>query len=178
MSAIPFGPELKDPPWRWGSFAMGIVGFILLVWAMTLFETLFLGWFRLIFLVVLALALSARSGRRWLQGREPERSFTKTVHPTVNVEGKPGATYVILEPAKSGGGKGAKVKPRDFGPGWWALYTVVVRAPIALGDVMLTLLWRLLGGRWEAGAIGRSRNVASEDVDFANDLPRPDRQAF
>ena len=174
MSAIPFGPESKDPTWRWGSFAMGVVGFILLFWVMTLFETLFLGWFRLFFLVVLALLLSARSGRRWLQGREPERTFTKTVHPTVNVDGKPGSTYVFLEPAK-GGGRAAKVKPRDFGPLWWTLYTVVVRAPVALGDVMLTTFWRLLGGRWQAQSGTGAPSVTSEDFDYSAELPRTDR---
>ena len=177
MKSIPFGPDYKDPPWRWGSFAMGVVGFVLLFWLMTLFHTLLLGWTRLFFLITIALLLSARSGRRWTLGREPERSFTRTVHPTVAVEGTPGSTYVLLEPARSGG-KSSKVKPREFGPIWWTLYTVAVRAPVSLGDFLLTVFWRLLGGRWEASGAGRSRDVNTEDFDFASELPPPDRQNF
>ena len=169
MTPIPFGPEAKDPLWRWGSFAMGVVGFILLFWLMTLFGTLFLGWTRLIILIVIAIVLSLRSGRRWTLGREPERSFTKKVPPTVAIEGKPGATYVLMGPANPS--KGRRVKPRELGPGWWAFYSVVVRAPVALGDVILTAIWRLVGGRWEATGIGRPRTVDGEEFDRASDLP-------
>lgn len=170
MSAIPFGPDHKDPMWRWGSFAMGVVGFVLLFWLMTLFDTLVLGFWRIVILSAIALLLSLRSGRRWRSGREPDRSYTKTVQPTVAVEGKPGATYVLLEPAKT---KAPKVKPEEFGPVWWAAYTLVVRAPVALGDAILTTVWRL-GERFDPGA-SRVRNVGSEDIDYLNDLPRTDR---
>ena len=176
MTPIPFGPDAKDPMWRWGSFAMGVVGFILLLWLMTLFDTLLLGWSRLLVLIVIAVVLSLRSGRRWTLGREPEGSFSKKVPPTVAIEGKPGATYVLMEPAKAT--KSARVKPRELGPGWWALYSVVVRAPVALGDVILTAIWRVVGGRWEATGMGRGRNVASEDFDLATELPPPDKQRF
>ncbi len=176
MSTIPFGPDYKDPPWRWGSYAMGIVGLCLLVWVMTLFSLLPLGWGRLIILTVIALLLSARAGRRWTLGREPERSFARKVQPTVAIDGKPGATYVLMEPAKAT--KSAKVKPRDFGPVMWALYSVVVRAPIALGDYLLTVIWRVVAGRWEATGIGGARDVDNEDFDFASELPPPDRQTF
>lgn len=161
--------------WRWGSFAMGVVGFVLLYWLMTLFGTLFLGWQRILILTVIATLLSLRSGRRWRSGREPDRSYTKTVHPTVAVEGKPGATYVLLEPAKGPKG-GPRVKPEEFGPIWWAVYTIAVRAPVALGDAILTTFWRL-GERFDPGA-SRGRNVGSEDTDFLNDLPDPARRQF
>lgn len=176
MTPIPFGPEAKDPLWRWGSFAMGVVGFVLLVWLMTLFDTLFLGWSRLILLAFVAGLLSLRSGRHWTLGREPERTFAKKVSPTVAIDGKPGATYVLMEPAKAT--KTTRVKPRELGPGWWALYSVVVRAPVALGDVILTAIWRVVGGRWEATGIGRPRNVESDDFDWADELPKPDRRSF
>lgn len=175
MSAIPYGPENKDPMWRWGSFAMGVVGFVLLYWLMTLFDTLILGWQRVFILIVIAVLLSVRSGRRWASGRDPERTPTRTIQPTVSVEGKAGATYVLLEPAKAP--KGAKVKPEEFGPLWWAFYTVLVRAPVALGDAILTTVWRL-GGRFDTGGVGRGRNVGSDDIDFLNELPDPGRRQF
>ena len=179
MSAIPFGPEAKDPLWRWGSFLMGIVGFALLLWLFVPSFGLLLGPWRVALLIVASLLLSFRSARRWAQGREPERSFTKTVHPTVNVEGKSGATYVMLEPAKSGGPRSVKVKPRDLGPGWWALYTVFVKAPMALGDAVLTAIWRPLGRRWEASGIGiRRSGDAAEEIDFIDNLPNPGRRQF
>lgn len=173
MTPIPFGPELKDPLWRWGSFLMGVVGFLLLFWLMTLFHTMLVGWTRLFILIGLAVILSFRSGRRWASGREPERQFTKRVHPTVEIDGQPGATYVMLESAKAG----RRVKPRDLTPGWWALYSIVVRAPVALGDVILTAAWRLLGG-WEVTSIGRNRNVDTEDFDSAAHMPQPDKRTF
>lgn len=175
MSAIPYGPEFKDPMWRWGSFAMGVVGFVLLYWLMTLFGTLLLGWQRIIILAIIAGLLSLRSGRLWAAGRPPERGHTRKVHPTVAVEGKAGATYVILEPGK--GPKPPKVEPDEFGPIWWAVYTILVRAPVALGDVILTTLWRL-SGKFDASGVGRGRNVESEDVDFLNELPDPAQRQF
>lgn len=175
MSAIPYGPELKDPMWRWGSFAMGVVGFVLLYWLMTLFDTLLLGWQRIIILAIIAGILSLRSGRLWAAGRMPARGRAKKVSPTVAVEGKDGATYVIVEPGK--GPKASKVKPEEFGPVWWALYTIVVRAPVALGDVILTTIWRL-SGKFDASGVGRGRNVDSEDVDFLSDLPDPAQRQF
>lgn len=175
MSAIPYGPQFKDPMWRWGSFAMGVVGFALLYWLMTLFSTLLLGWQRIIILAIIAGLLSLRSGRLWAAGREPERGGTKKVHPTVAVEGKAGATYVIVEPGKAS--RGSKVKPEEFGPVWWTLYTILVRAPVALGDAILTTLWRL-SGKFDASGVVRGRNVESEDVDFLDELPNPGQRQF
>jgi hypothetical protein len=155
---------------------MGVVGFVLLFWLMTLFSTLLLGWTRLFILTVIALLLSSRSGRRWTLGRVPEGSFVRRVTPTVEIEGKPGATYVLMESPK--GLRGPRVRPREFGPVVWALYSVFVRAPVALGDVILTGIWRVVGGRWEATGTSATRNVASEDIDFAAELPQPDKQTF
>lgn len=177
MSAIPFGPEAKDPLWRWGSFLMGIVGFILLLWLFSPQHGLLFGFWRVGMLVVFSLLLSFRSAHHWAQGREPEKSFSRTVQPTVNIDGKPGATYVMLEPAK-GGGRATKVKPRDLGPGWWALYTVFVKAPMALGDAILTAIWRPLGRRWEASGIGIRRSTGGENVEFGDNRPPPGNQHF
>jgi len=156
---------------------MGVAGFIGLLWLMTLFDVLLFGWWRLFFLIVIALLLSVRSGRAWTMGREPDSGGTRTTHPTVAVEGKAGATYVMLEPAKAGG-KAPRVKPREFSPVWWALYTVVVRAPVALGDFLLTAFWRVVSGRWEAGASAGERTVPPEHFDYPSQLSPPDRERF
>lgn len=174
MTPIPFGPDVKDPMWRWGSWIMGMVGFILLFWVVSPSHTLFLGLWRVSLFVILALVLSARSAHHWHQGREPERTFARKVQPTVAIDGKPGATYVLLEPAKAT--KVAKVRPRELGPIWWALYTVFVKAPMALGDAILTGIWRAVGARFEA--VSGGRNVVTEDFDFAQELPKPDKNTF
>ena len=39
---------------------------------------------------------------------------------------------------------GRRARPRDLDSGRWALHPIFVRAPVFLGDVALTLAWRLL----------------------------------
>jgi hypothetical protein len=92
----------------------------------------------------------------------------------VDVKGQAGSTYVLLEPAR--GSK--RVRPREFGPVMWALYSVFVRAPVALGDVVLTLIWRAFGGLGSAVSGALQRSVQLERIDHAEQLPPPDRDTF
>lgn len=123
---------------------MGVAGFVTLV-AIVRREWLF-DWWWFVFVIV-GVLFSLRSGRAWSQGRGPDLSAQKTSHPTVAVEGKAGATYVLLEPARIPKA-GSKVKPREFSPGWWALYSAIVRAPVHFGDFILTIFWRFSAGLW------------------------------
>lgn len=174
MSTIPFGPEYKDPPWRWGSFLVGVVGFVALLALATLFDVWLLGWWSVVF-IVLGYLFSARSGRAWARGRVPESSFGKTSHPTVAVEGKAGATYVLMESAKAG--KGPTPKPREFGPFWWSIYSLFVRAPVAFGDFLLTVFWRFTSTFWSTSPGSPSeRNI--EHLDFPARMPPPDQEKF
>lgn len=174
MSSIPFGPDYKDPPWRWGSFLVGVAGFAALAAIATLGGIWLIGWWWFV-AVILGLLFSARSGRAWARGRVPERTFSKKVPPTVAVEGKAGATYVLLEPAKNR----VIVKPRDFGPGWWALYSIVVRAPVAFGDFILTIVWRFAANLWgSSSGSPAERNLHQDHIDFPNRMPPPDSETF
>ncbi len=177
MSSIPFGPEHKDPPWRWGSFLVGVAGFAVLAAIATLGGIWLIGWWWFVS-VVLGVLFSLRSGRAWSRGRVPESSFSTTSHPTVNVEGKAGATYVLLEGAKSP--KASRVKPREFSPGWWAAYTVVVRAPVAFGDFILTVLWRFAGGFFWSSSTGSpaEHGLLLEQYDVPSRNRPPDDESF
>ena len=176
MRSIPFGPDHKDPPWRWGSFFVGIAGFAVLAAIATLGGIWLIGWWWIVS-VVLGLMFSARSGRAWAQGRVPEVTFSKKYPPTVAVEGKAGATYVLLEGAKIP--KGSKVKPREFGPVWWAAYSITVRAPVAFGDFILTIFWRFTSGLWgNSSGSPSERNIQVDQFDVPARMPPPDRDLF
>lgn len=176
MRTIPFGPDAKDPPWRWGSFLIGVAGFAVLAAIATLGGIWLIGWWWLV-AVGLGLLFSARSGRAWARGRPPEANFAKTSHPTVAVEGKAGATYVLLEPARAP--RGSKVKPNELGPVWWAIYSLVVRAPVAFGDFLLTIFWRFTGTFWSNSAGSPSdRSLQIDQFDAPGRMPPPDRDTF
>lgn len=157
---IPFGAERKDPLWRWGAWIVGVVVFLFLAWVATWGGVdLVLSWRSLLFLLLGGL-LSARSGRALNEGQHVERHFTRVVQPTVDVQGQPGSTYVLLEPAR-----GRRVKPRDLAPGWWALYSIAIRAPVAAGDVALTLFWRALRHVGFSSMTPRMRTVEAEQAE-------------
>ena len=170
---MPFGPELKDPLWRWGSWLIGVVAFLGLAWLATLGGIDLIGFYWFVALV-LGVLFSLRTGRAWQRGERPERHFAKVIQPTVDVKGQAGSTYVLMEPARSS----KKVKPREFGPLWWTLYSIVVRAPVALGDVVLTLGWRLLGGLGNGGGSAALARFQMDRIDHPERVPPPDRDIF
>jgi hypothetical protein len=174
--SIPFGPERKDPPWRWGSFLIGIASFVVLAWIATLGGVNLFGFWWIV-AVVLGFFFSLRSGRAWSRGEMRDLDETRKVAPTVDVRGQAGSTYLLLEPAKV---RGPKVRPREFGPFWWALYSLFVRAPVALGDFVLTSIWRFTGGFWNSsGSAARAWEIEqAAQVDYPSDLPDPDRERF
>lgn len=177
MTSIPFGPEHKDGPWSWGSWLVGVVGFAALIWVATFFEVWVMPAWWAFLMVVLGLLLSVPSGRAFASGRRP-RGRVKAVTPTVDVHGQAGSTYVILEPGKAALPK-SRVKPREFGPLWWALYSAVIRAPVHLGDFVLTALWRATGSvPGMNGGMNRADVEAGDAVDYPETLSRPDGQRF
>lgn len=173
MRSIPFGPETKDPPWRWGSFLVGVVTFVVLFEIARLGSPWLLGWWSIVF-VILGYLLSARSGRAWARGVPHRQESSKKRQPTVAIEGREGATYVLLEPGKS---LKPRVKPREFSPGWWALYSAVVRAPVALGDFVLTLFWRFTSSFW-ATSSATEQALQFEHPDLSSRMDSPDRDTF
>lgn len=173
-AALPFGPEVKDPLWRWGAWAVGVVAFLLLLWIATLGGVSLLWNFWALVLFVFGVAMSFRAGRAWQRGERLERHFARQVHPTVDVQGTSGSTYVLLEPARTGG----KVKPEHFSPFWWALYSILVRAPVALGDVVLTLLWRTFGGLGGSGTSALLRGFQMDQLDQTDRGRSPEDETF
>lgn len=175
-SPIPYGPEHKDPAWRWGAFLIGLAGFavILLVWSWGGINLISRWWW---LSVLTGILLSVRSGRAWARGvyEEPER--TRVVPPTIEVQGQPGSTYVLMDAGKPRRG-GRAPRPREFSPFWWGVYTVFVRAPVALGDVILTTGWRAVDGFWSTSTASLSRQMRMDRVDHPERHAPPDRERF
>jgi hypothetical protein len=149
---IPYGPDRKDPPWRWGSFLIGVASFTVLAWIATLGGINLFGWWWIV-AIVLGVLFSMRAGRAspWHEEEPPSTA--------------PLAAAV------------SRVRPREFGPIWWAVYSILVRAPVALGDFVLTSAWRLGGGLWNGAGTRRSGDLVDE-IDHPDRLPAPDRRHF
>lgn len=174
-SPIPFGPERKDPSWRWGSFLIGVAGFVLLIWIATLGGIDLIGWWWWV-VVILGALFSIRSGRAWTRGiPEDVVAHARAAQPTVDVRGQAGSTYVLLEAARP---KQPRVRPREFGPFWWAVYSLAVRAPVQLGDYILTLAWRMSGGLWSSGTSSLQRQLQVEQADHPDEMRNTDRDRF
>jgi hypothetical protein len=152
---------------------VGLVAFFFLLWVGTWGGVTLVWHVWSLVLLIFGVLLSFRFGRAFARGEILERHFAKQVHPTVDVQGQPGSTYVVLEPARRGG----KVRPESFSPFWWALYSIVVRAPVALGDVVLTLGWRWFGGL--GGGNGSLwRGLQMDQMDHPDKIRSPDDERF
>ena len=64
------------------------------------------------------------------------------------------------------------MRPRELNPGPWGLYSVVVRAPVAVGDLVLTYFWRFVGS-----VSGYSQN-SNRWGSSSSYLRPPDKQGF
>jgi hypothetical protein len=150
---LPLGQDLKDLPWRIGAWFTGIWAFIILLWIFTGGSVSLFQWWQKALLFLIGVVLSYPYVRDWKRG-EAVAAKAAVTDPAVVVEGKDSGTYVVLQ---MGPGRGRTVRPRELNPGPWGLYSVVVRAPVAVGDLVLTYFWRLVGsvsgysqgtGRW------------------------------
>ena len=161
LRPIPFGPDYKDPLWRWASFLMGVATFAVLIAIATWGGIVLFGWWAGL-AVVLAILFSLRSGRAWARGTPPL------------------TTFALVDERGVEAPRRAQVRPREFGPFWWAVYSLFVRAPVALGDVVLTAFWRMVGGLWSTSGPDPQEEVRIEslDYDYASELPPPDRERF
>lgn len=157
---MPFGPEHKDTLWRWASFAIGLAGFVVLIWVATLGAVSLFG-VRWLMLVVAGGLLSVRAGLAWRRGEARDLgSRTRTVQPTVDIRGQAGSTYLVMEKPR-----GPRVGPREFSPFWWSLYSLFVRAPVHLGDAVLTAIWRGRPGWINGGSANLARQFDQEQMD-------------
>ena len=156
---IPFGPDFKDPPWRWASFLMGVAAFVALLAIATLGGIWLIGWWWF-FAIFLAIVLSLRSGRAWARGLPPQ------------------STFAVIGERAAEAPRRAQVRPREFGPFWWAVYSVFVRAPVALGDLVLTVGWRLADGLWSTSGVDSGQDLQIDELDYTSDLPQPDKDTF
>jgi hypothetical protein len=150
---LPLGQDLKDLPWRIGAWFTGIWAFIILLWIFTGGSVSLFQWWQKTLLFLIGVVLSYPYVRDWRRG-EAVAAKAAVTEPSVVVEGKDSGTYVVLQLAPR---SSRTVRPRELNPGPWGLYSVVVRAPVAVGDLVLTYFWRLIGsvfgysqssGRW------------------------------
>ncbi len=156
---IPFGPDFKDPTWRWASFLMGVAAFVALLAIATLGGIWLIGWWWF-FAIFLAILLSLRSGRAWARGLPPQ------------------STFAVAREHAAEAPRRAQVRPREFGPFWWAVYSVFVRAPVGLGDLVLTVGWRLADGLWSTSSVEAGQDPQLDELDYTSDLPQPDKDTF
>lgn len=136
------------------------------------------GFGRLAALLILGgLTVSAPYGIGWLRG-EHESVEADMPAPLERLDGAPGATYLVLNPtdAPRAAGVSKAVKPKELGPGWYALYTVLWRWPVIIGDALLSGLWSLAGLVWSAP--GGTRSTAIDEIDRPESHPAPDRHTF
>ena len=150
---VPLGQDLKDLPWRIGAWFVGFLTFVILLQVFTGGSVSLFQWWQKLLLFGIGVLLSYPYVRDWRRG-EVVASKAVATEPAVAVEGKDGATYVVLQ---LGQRNARTVRPRELNPGPWGLYSVVVRAPVAVGDMVLTYFWRIVGhlsgysqtsGRW------------------------------
>jgi hypothetical protein len=178
------GPWHKSPAWRGGAFLLGFAFLLIILdWVLGSFIHLGVGRF-LIVLIVGGIVLSAPAGlgvgKRSASSRIAPPAPRDWV-PQARVQGEAGATYVIVAPPEAPAEApdpdvlGPRKKAKDLTPGWWALYTLLWRLPVLMGDYGLTGLWlmvqRVRGTRME-------RPARKLDFDDPTSLPQPDRETF
>jgi hypothetical protein len=135
---LPFGPDQKDQLWRTGAWIAGVVTILAVIWIFSGFQIHILSWWQWVLAFAVGMLFSASWAWAWRRGQAVDHSKVQKA-PTVEVLGKEGSTYVVLP-----GPSGRRARPRDLDSRNWGLYSIFVRAPVFLGDVALTLAWRLL----------------------------------
>lgn len=163
------GPSHKTPAWRGGALALGAIGMLWIAELVTSGVVSLLGLGSTALLLVLGIALSIPYGRAWLSGVPPAPKPSGELAPLREVPGEPGATYIVVGDGRRRGG----VRAKELTPGWFVLYTLFWRAPMALGDYALVGLWTLLGQ-----AMGRNGAPRRGDAQEADELPDPGRVEF
>ena len=166
------GPEAKGTAWH---AASGLVGWALLILLVDWItgSLLEIGFGRAIVLfLILGALLSLPHGLAWLRGEAaPPRRRTPPA-PAAEVRGETGATYVFVRSGRRG------LRPRELGPGWYALHTAFWRWPLSLGDLALVGAWRLVGRA--SGVNGRpvrSGEVVEQETTVLEERS-PDRNLF
>ena len=168
---LPLGQDLKDLPWRIGAWFVGVWAFIILLWVFTGGAVSLFQWWQKALLFLIGVVLSYPYARAWSKG-EVHDVKAATVEPAVAVQGKDGSTYVVLQMGPSKGG-GRTVRPKELNPAPWGLYSVVVRAPVAVGDLVLTWFWRAMGRLF-----GYSQSSGRWGSSSSTLRPPPDQQGF
>jgi hypothetical protein len=163
------GPALKTPAWRGGSLALGVIGLLWIADVLTGGFVSLLGFGSTALLLLLGLALSIPYGRAWLAGDPPTPRRPGDYVPVGEVRAEGGATLVVVTDGRRRNG----VRSRELTPGWYVLYVLFWRAPMALGDYVLCGLWTLLGA-----AMGRDRRPRLDDSIEPAELPEPGRIEF
>jgi hypothetical protein len=99
-------------------------------------------WRVLAFLYVLGFILSAPFALDVLRGRKEPRPAEPEPQAVVHgVPHAPNSTYIVVSPPPPR----RAFKVVELGPISLFFYTIFYRAPLALGDQVLTGIWRLLG---------------------------------
>jgi hypothetical protein len=123
-------------------------------------------------LVLGGLAISGPYGVAWAKGRAPPPPPKPGPIPAELRGGEAGATYVIVNTDKR-----RRLRPKELSPGWYALYTILWRFPVMIGDYVLTGAWRVAHRIWGFNGTPRLGDLARPQPEPDRETP-PDRDLF
>lgn len=141
---FPLPRHRKDELWQIACWPTGVIALLTFVWVFTFFKInllTWMGWWQWLVILALIGGFSSRAPLLWAR-REEHVDDDEAVTPSVNIAGQEGSTYVVVEPPRLPGQRRRGVRPRDYEPSHWTLYSALVRGPLELGNVVLTYLWR------------------------------------
>jgi hypothetical protein len=141
--ALRSGPARKSPIWRGASLLIGwgLLLFVLFGWILSPWVDV-PGLTRIVLILIgLGILLSIPYGLSWLRGDADESGdLPRPALPEVHTTGE-GTTVVVMPPVTSL--RGPRI--RELGVFAYLSWAIFYRAPLVVGDFLLTGLWNLIG---------------------------------
>lgn len=169
------GPAEKNSTWRGGSFLVGLIVLLsLLSWVLGDFLNVSGAWGRLSLLIFFGFLLSLPHGLAVVRGRHRPESPAEPMPVVREVRSDSGSTVVVF-PAAPADAPGASVKSKELGTLWYVAYVVLWKAPVVVGDLVLSGVWSLLGRvpmERLSSPYGMSQAPSVDDLERAAREPR------
>lgn len=152
VERLPMPRHSKEELWQLACWFAGVLAVLFFLYVFT-FGALnpfgLMGRWQWIVIATLLIGLSQRSPRLWNDFNLPQTDDPPTV-PAINISGPPSSTFVVLDDPRR---RRRLVRPGYLDSRDWTLYSLLVRGPLELGNLVLTGFWRLTpwGRRVAAG---------------------------
>jgi hypothetical protein len=164
---MPSGPDKKSEWWRAASAVLGYVVILEIIALVTgnLWSGLTLWTVPLLIFVLLA---SLEFGLPWLQGRtgKPKADVDWPISKSEVPDPHAGSNYVLVQ-THPPGGKSPKVT--TLSPGWYLLFVLFWRAPLNLGDAILSWVYQLVG---RGVGVRKETQISGSSMDLDQQEPR------